>query len=153
MWRENLQEKLPGSLIEYIHKSHLTYILTILRKIYEPKKKGHRKVNSIPTLINLIESKIGCWTRENYVCYDRTPYQDDEINDWRVNATIKERHHRFDKMAGTIIKSNRQRNDKLLPEIIHSIKRESLWQGWFDKYWMTDDIYISPEKIFASETT
>ena len=38
MWKKKQQNKLPASLIEYIHKAHLSAILTILRKLYEPSK-------------------------------------------------------------------------------------------------------------------
>jgi len=132
MWKENKQDKLPGTIIEYIHKAHLSLILAILRKLFEPPKRGKHSVNSIPTIINIIKSNIGYWTRENYVCYDGTPYCEDESADWRVKMIIKNRHDRFDRMCE--FKKGRSRKDKLSPLIIESFERKALLNKDIEKF-------------------
>ena len=69
-WKRERLQSLPHTLVEYIHLSHVHYIMINIRKLYEPKRKGPRKVNSLPTLISLIGANIGLFSRENYVCFD-----------------------------------------------------------------------------------
>ena len=126
MWEDNLQDNLPKSLIDYIHKVHIPYIFAILRKLYEPKKRGVRSVNSIPTIYKIIEDNIGLWTRENYLCYDGLPYEENNLDEekyWRQNMEIIGRHNRFDKLSGVSNEQKRKRTDSLLPNIINEITK------------------------------
>lgn len=117
-WKYGLEENLPKSLIEFIQVSHISSILAILRKLYERNQPIDKAVNSIPTILHLIKTNIGCWTRENYICYDGTPYDKKDSYTWQINYKIEYRHNRFDKMSGVIDIEKRKRNDKLLPSII-----------------------------------
>jgi len=121
MFKYNNQDKLPGTLIEYIHKAHVALILSTLRKMFEPPKSGKYSVNSIPTIINTISANIGLWTRENYVCYDGIPYTLNSSSDWRTNMIIKDRHDKFDNMCDN--NGHRHRDDKLSRSIIDTFKK------------------------------
>ena len=121
MWKANLQEKLPGTIVEYIHKSHLSLILSVLRKIFEPSRKGKRTVNSIPTIIKKIKDNIGYWTRENYVCYDGVPFDEIDTNDWRQKLIINDRHKKFDNMC--VNNGIRKKEDRLSIDILNNLEK------------------------------
>lgn len=132
MWKHGLQDKLPGTLIEYIDRAHLGLVLSILRKIYEPKKKGNRSVNSIPTIIRYMQAHVGCWTRENYVSHDGTPYSTNNDYDWKVNYTVECRHKIFDHMCAT--NKKRSRMDILNPNILTIFEKKAVFNKDLEKY-------------------
>lgn len=123
--KSNKHEQLPASLIDYFHTSHLSHILAILRKLYEPKKRGRHSVYSIPTIINIIKSNIGLWVRENYVCYDGYQYETNEQNEWIINNTIEYRHNLFDKICSLNKSGKRNKADKLEIKIIESFEKKA----------------------------
>lgn len=130
MWKENRQDSLPGSLIEYIHLTHLRYVLFNIRKLFEPKRRGdERKVVSIPTIINKIESNIGLFTRYYYVRHDGMPYDYVErvnSDNWKVDATVKMRHGIFDLLCQKRADKDRSQDDKLKNEIVDSLKKYAI---------------------------
>lgn len=131
-WKKGLQDKLPGTLIEYIHRAHMGLVLSTLRKIYEPKRKGNRSVNSIPTIIRLMKAHVGCWTRENYVSHDGTPYSTAKEYDRKVNYTVEYRHKQFDQMC--IKKRKRSRTDVLDHNILASFEKKAAFNKDLEKY-------------------
>lgn len=130
MWKKNRQEYLPGSLIEYIHISHLRYVLFNLRKLFEPKRRGNeRKVVSIPSVLNKIEGKIGLFTRYNFVCHDGMPYDIPErsnSDNWRIQLIVKNRHEIFDLLCQKEPDKIRSKEDKLKNEIVDSLKKYAI---------------------------
>ena len=130
MWKENRQDSLPGSLIEYIHLTHLRYVLFNMRKLFEPKRRGYeRKVVSIPTVINKIDSKIGLFTRYNYVCHEGMSYDYTErvnSDNWKVNATVKMRHEIFDLLCKKRADKDRSQDDTLKKEIVGNLKNYAI---------------------------
>lgn len=91
--------RIPGSLVEYIHNVHVSYVVTSLRKLYEDKKEGSRAVYSIRTITQKITNNSHLITRHNYLTHDSTPYNDHQSLDWRTNYLILYRHDRFDKLC------------------------------------------------------
>lgn len=132
MWKSKEENKLPVTLIEYIHKAHLSLILAVLRKLFEPARKGCRTVNSIPTIIKRIKENIGLWTRENYVCYDGIPYEKNETDDRKTKMIIINRHNKFDNMC--IRNKKRNRKDKLSIEIIEKLEKNAILDDKIEKF-------------------
>lgn len=127
-WKNKKQENLPGTIIEYMHIGYLNHVLINLRKLYEPKRRGPRQVNSLPTIIKKIAAHIGLFTRENYVCYDGSPY---EISN---NAKVDLRHKVFDNLCGIKSIAERNRNNKLQKKIIDKLSEKVRLNKYIDIY-------------------
>lgn len=149
MWRKGLQDRLPGTLIEFIHSAHLGLVLSTLRKIYEPKRKGKRSVTSIPTIIRNLQANVGCWTRENYVSHDGTPFVPNEKFDWKVNLIIESRHKHFDHMSTT--RGKRNRTDVLDPNIIASFEKKAVLNKELERYANNFLFHASAPKAMPDE--
>ena len=89
--RRKLPLKLPASLIELIHDRYFISQVIFFRRLFEKKaSRTHKEVYSLQTLISDIKKHSEHITRENYVCYDGTPYSasNDKI-DWRIKSTCE----------------------------------------------------------------
>ena len=134
MWEKKKENQLPGTLVEYIHKAHLSFMLSILRKLYEPAKLNNKKVNSIPNIIKMIKNNSYLFNRENYVCYDGTPYSENSGLDWKVNNKIKNRHNIFDKLPRVNNEKTRKRDDIIDNKILCSIEKNAVFNKNIKKY-------------------
>jgi hypothetical protein len=107
------RQRLPNSLVDYIHHAHTAYVVISLRKLYDEKKKGSRSVNSLRTLTKRIVDNAHLFTRENYVTFDNLPYDNSDKSDWKTRATVQARHTQFDSLCGIKAGAPRKRTDML----------------------------------------
>jgi len=142
-WQYGYQGDLPGSLIEYIHGVHISFVVMSLRKIYERKQPDKKSVNSIPSLYNIIAESADLFTRENYVCRDGFPYTErpeDDASTWRTNATVKHRRTMFDRFCGIDNSDNRARNDRIPVAVLEKLKEGNV---------LNKDIEVFANKFLA----
>jgi hypothetical protein len=119
---EPRRQRLPSSLVEYIHHAHTAYVVISLRKLYDDKKKGCRAVNSLRTVTQRIVDNAHLFTRENFVTFDDLPYDDRDEVDWRTSAIVQARHSQFDSLCGIRAGQPRRRIDRLdenIPKMLH----------------------------------
>lgn len=124
MWQKGKEEKLPKSLIDYIHLTHANYMLLNLRKLFDKKDYGKRKVNSLQAIINKIQANRGSFTRYNYVCYDDMPYEcpkEETRGNWKVIKTVQWRNKVFDLLCGKSDPSRRTDEDTLQAVIVNNL--------------------------------
>jgi hypothetical protein len=123
---EARRQRLPSSLIDYIHRAHTAYVVISLRKLYDDKKQGTRSVNSLRTITQQILDNAHLFTRENYVTFDDIPYDDSEKLDWRTRAIVQARHSQFDSLCGIKISTPRKKADILdanIAKTLHDLTR------------------------------
>jgi SpoVK/Ycf46/Vps4 family AAA+-type ATPase len=120
---ESKKQRLPNSLIDYIHHAHTAYVVISLRKLYEEKENSNkRSVNSLRTITKQILDNAHLFTRENYVTYDNLPYNDSENLDRKTRAKVQERHGRFDSLCRIKKGMSRKMSDKFdinIPQMLH----------------------------------
>lgn len=115
-------QRLPASLIEYIHQAHNAYVAISLRKLYEDKKKGSRAVNSLRTVTKRILDNAHLFTRESFVTFDDIPYDKEDGVDWKTKATVQGRHAQFDALCRIGAGEPRRKTDRLdptIPKMLH----------------------------------
>jgi hypothetical protein len=115
-------QRLPASLIEYIHHAHTAYVAISLRKLYEDKKQGSRAVNSLRTVTKRIFDNAHLFTRENFVTFDGIPYDEDHGLDWETKALVQARHTQFDALCRIGAGERRRKTDRLdptIPDMLH----------------------------------
>src|SRR5271157_3093286 len=78
--------RIPKSLVDYIHRAHVAYVVITLRKLYDDKKEGTHAVNSLRSVTQRILDNQHLITRRNYVTYDGTPYEESDHLDWKTAA-------------------------------------------------------------------
>jgi hypothetical protein len=127
-------ERIPKSLVDYVHRAHLAYVIMALRKLYDDKKEGARAVNSLRTITKQIVDNLPVFTRENYVTYDGTPYEEKSDLDWKVVATVNGRHHQFDLLCGFSADSPRKRTDRVDPRIPASIHQGTMLRSEIETF-------------------
>ncbi len=123
---EDSRQRLPNSLVDYIHRAHTAYVVISLRKLYDDKKEGSHAVNSLRTVTQRILDNAHLFTRENYVAFDDVPYGDSDRLDWRTRAVIQARHSQFDSLCGIREGAPRKRTDMLdvnIPKMLHTRTR------------------------------
>lgn len=123
---EARRQRLPNSLIDYIHRAHTAYVVISLRKLYDEKKKSSRYVNSLRTVTQRILDNAHLVTRENYVTFDNFPYDDSDKLDWKTRAIVQARHSQFDSFCGIKAGAPRKRADMLdvnIPKMLHTRTR------------------------------
>jgi hypothetical protein len=109
---EARKKKIPISLVDYIHRAHISFVAITLRKLYDDKKDGRRAVNSLRTVTQKILDNIHLFSRENYLTYDGMPYEDTNGIDWKISAVIQDRHEQFDLLCNLAPGSPRGPKDK-----------------------------------------
>lgn len=117
--------KLPASLIDLIHDHYFISQVIFFRRLFEKKARDAKKeVYSLQTLISDINKSAEYITRENYVCYDGTPYSvpNDKVN-WRIKATSEDRHKVFDMLSGCN-ELNRKREDVISLNVLNRLDEE-----------------------------
>lgn len=120
------RQRLPNSLIEYIHHAHIAYIVISLRKLYDDKKEGSHAVNSLRTATQQILKNAHLFTRQNYVAFDDVPYDDNDKLDWKTRAIVQARHSQFDSLCGIRAGTPRRKTDVLdvnIPKKLHKRTR------------------------------
>lgn len=120
------RQRLPNSLIEYLHHAHTAYVIISLRKLYDDKKEGSRAVYSLRTATQQILKNAHLFTRQNYVTFDDVPYDDSDKLDWKTRATVQARHLQFDSLCGIRTGTPRRRTDMLdvnIPMMLHTRTR------------------------------
>jgi len=130
--------KIPKSLVDYIHRAHIAYVVITLRKLYDEKRKGTQAVNSLRSITQSILDNHHIFTRENYLTYDGTPYADNGNLDWRTLAIVQGRHHQFDLLCRLRAGKKRKptdRVDPIVPKLIHerTVLRPEI-QGFANKF-------------------
>ena len=120
--RKNRMDRIPNTLVEYIHHAHISYVVITLRKLYENKKNSSRAVNSVRTISQRLLDNHHLLTRNNYLTHDDSPYDDQSNFDWRMRLTIQGRHKQFDKLCGLKVENKRKPDDRIqrsLLEVLH----------------------------------
>ena len=98
-FRTGQERSIPKSLVEYIHVAHVSYISISLRKLYESRKTGNRKINSIRTMVQDIHDARCSITRENFLVHDGYSYEVKEDSTWKDELVINGRHNIFDTLC------------------------------------------------------
>lgn len=112
------RKKIPKSLVEYIHRAHVSDVVITLRKLYDDKKQGTYAVNSLRTVTQKMLDNAHLFTRENYITFDGIPYEANGNLDWKTKTIVQGRHSMFDLLCGTPAENQRKRNDEVYPEIL-----------------------------------
>jgi hypothetical protein len=128
------RKRIPKSLVDYVHRAHLSYVVITLRKLYDDKKEGTRAVNSLRTVTQKILDNLHLFTRENYLTYDDTPYEADDSLDWRTNAVINGRHRQFDLLANLLAGFARSPKDMADPFIARQLHENSVLRTEIDSF-------------------
>jgi hypothetical protein len=123
--RQGLQERLPGTIIEYMHKTHFLHVLAQLRKLFEPKQKEHRFVNSVPTILSIIKDNRHLWTRENFLTYDGLSFLPLNSESWKEQRIRAYRHRLFDLFKEGGPNASTCHSDMLDVRIINKLIRAS----------------------------
>ena len=116
------RERIPKTLVEYIHIAHISHTVIALRKLYDNKKKDLHAVNSIRTVTKKIIDNAYLITRENYLIHDSTPYEDRRSLDWKTRLVVQGRHKQFDKLCRLKAGCKRKPSDKIdsaVPDSLH----------------------------------
>ena len=128
---------LPGTLIEMIDRNFFDTQAMAIRRLTDPHEfRPNRTVNSIPSIIEEIKSISGIFTRENYICYNGTPYDNSTLPEWPDQAKHEERNKQFDRIAVKF--TTRSRDDLLDIEILKKLEKElqdfDLIRAYTNKY-------------------
>ena len=131
-------EGIPESMINlwercYIEKQHMA-IRRLIDK--DPSRKGSF---SLFVLLNDIENHKHLFTRENYVCYDGIPYDENSTSEDKVAGEIAYRHIKFDELSAKS-NHNRSRNDNITPEYFRKLKDKF---GTFERLTKVADKFIA----------
>jgi hypothetical protein len=126
--------RIPKSLVEYIHRSHLAYVVITLRKLYDDKSKGSRAVNSLRTITQKLSDNTHLFTRKNYVAYDGMPYISKAGLDWKIEATINGRHHEFDLLCKRKPDQERRTSDTVDPEVPRIIHEKTVLRQEIEQF-------------------
>lgn len=116
-------DRIPKSLVDYVHRAHIAYVVMALRKLYDDKKEGAWAVNSLRTITQKIVDNQHLFTRRNFVSYDGMPYEESRNLDWKITATIRGRHHQFDLLCGGTAVAARKPTDRVDPKVPDSINQ------------------------------
>lgn len=111
------RSRIPNSLVEYIHRAHIAYVVITLRRLYDDKKEGTRAVNSLRTITEKILHNQHLFIRDNYVTHDGTPYEEHGNLDWRTKDIVQGRHLQFDLLCNLPPGKKRNPKDKVNPKI------------------------------------
>lgn len=123
------KQRIPKTLVKYIHIAHVSYTVIALRKLYEEKKKGAYSVNSIRTITRRIADNIHLFTRENYLTHDKIPYKCSPNLYWKTKLIVEGRHNKFDLLSRFNPRSTRKPNDRIDPLIVNSLHRHAVLRG------------------------
>lgn len=128
------RKRIPKSLVDYLHRAHLSYVVITLRKLYDDKQEGARSVNSLRTVTQEILDNIHLFSRENYLTYDGTPYEANDSLDWRTNAVIQGRHRQFDLLANMTVGTVRRPKDRADRAIAQELHEKSELRTEIDSF-------------------
>lgn len=117
------RDRIPKTLVEYIHIAHISHVVIALRKLYENKKRGSRAIDSIRTISRRIADNKHLITRENYLIHDNTPYDDRGSLDRRTRLVVQGRHRQFDKFCGLKVGFKRKPDDIIDPAVPNSLQK------------------------------
>jgi len=127
-----------GTVIRLLDKSFVTCQVMAIRRLMDRHHHDPcRAVVSLPTIMAEIEEATQLHTRENYVCYDGTPYTDKQATDEDVRAIVRWRHRNYDLLAGCS-DAKRSRSDRIRPDVFASLNRDhrefEILQTYANKY-------------------
>lgn len=120
------RSRIPKSLVDYIHRAHVAYVVITLRKLYDDKKEGTHAVNSLRSVTQRILDNQHLFTRLNYVTYDGTPYQESDGLDGKTAALVIGRHREFDLLCRIAPEQKRKPTDRVDPEVPRMIHRNAV---------------------------
>ena len=129
----------PGLIIDLLHRTFFLSQAMGIRKLLDPKASSNEKsVYSLRTIISDIRSHYGLITRENYICYDGTWYNEtDSRHDNRSKLKCSVRHKVFDTIS-TDQKSKRNRKDtidvSLLDQMEKYLQKSNRLESYINKY-------------------
>lgn len=129
----------PGTLAELVHSAFVARQALTIRRLLDPKAKTPGwDVFSLPTVLDKVCQKWGDVTRQNYVCYDGTPYEPPQDSSrWRQAAASSLRHRVFDTLSGRRA-DQRTRHDTidrtLLDAVGTHLRSDRLLREYVNKY-------------------
>lgn len=128
-------QRAAATIVELLHESFFLKQVMALRRLLEPPAaRPARSVYSIPTLLSSIRKNHNLITRQNYVCYDGTLYDEtDSRHDWKSKVICSSRHTIFDTLANTG-SDQRDREDLIDPCLFTRIEHYLKKGDQLDKY-------------------
>ena len=120
--------------MEYIHNANVSYVVTILRKLYEGEKTGAHAVYSIGTITKKILKNNHLMTRQNYLTHDGTPYDNHQDLDWRTSLLVMDRHNRFDKLCRLKTGTSRKSGDKIDPSVTSNLHKYAVLRPEIEQF-------------------
>ncbi len=129
----------PGTLVELIHKAFFANQVMLIRRLFDYRStKSGKEVYSIRTVMGELRDHQSLITRENYVCYDGTPYEASKNSSmWREERVCLSRHAVFDTLSLTDPK-DRNRSDLLDGELLVNLethlRADDLLRKYVNKY-------------------
>ena len=115
---------LAGSIIEVLDEGFIRLQTFELSKLIEknwPDPKKH--IYSIRRLFDEIKKHADLFTREAYVTFDDTSYEEQEGEDWRVEFNRNYRHGKYD-IISDIADADRSRKNKLHSDYLERVEKE-----------------------------
>lgn len=122
--KQPVPHPVPNSLVELIHDRYFWSQVVLLRRLFEkPAVRSERDVFSLPTVLAHVKQYQAVITRQNYVCYDGTLYDPQNVqHSWKSQLVSSGRHSVFDTMTD-LKHGGRSRSDRISTRIIPSIER------------------------------
>ncbi len=113
-----------GTTTDLIHRSFFISQVMALRRITDKHEYNpFRSVYSLNRLIYEIEENHPLFTRENYVCYDGSTYENKDNTTLRQERIITNRHKTFDNLSDKT-ENNRTRKDIIRKQIFTELKKQ-----------------------------
>ena len=107
------EEGYENSIVELFIRCFFDSHLLAIRRISDNVDfNPDRAVISLPTLLNSVLENLPYMTRENYVCYDGTPYAESGEMLGTVIQRIRGRHWQFDVLCGSSVRARKDHLDK-----------------------------------------
>lgn len=127
-----------GTVIQLLDKNFMnSQVMAIRRLTDRHNPDSSRAVVSFPTITAEIKEAQDLYTRENYVCYDGTPYDESSAGDQEAAEKARGRHRSYDLLA-ECLDSERQRQDRIssaiLGELVKNYREFSNLKTYANKY-------------------
>jgi len=114
----------PATLLQLLDLQFMDMQVMAIRRLTDPHEHDpKRSVSSLPRLICEIKENIDLYTRENYVCYDGTPYERAGNEDWKTEARRDDRQKKYDILSGKD-EASRTRLDKVNMNTLKDMEKE-----------------------------
>ena len=123
--RHDNRHGLNGPLVNLLDEGFVALQIMAIRRLTDPNFYDPNKaVISLLRVINDIGDSLHLFTRENYICYDGTAFEELSHNKDGINWVHWDRKHKnFDRLSGTS-ENHRSRQDKMDKNIISFLRSE-----------------------------